>query len=184
MTGSPELLVRLSHFQKGQLNRAHTITWLHTLRGINTSSSRMRPPRVLANVQKPPGTTLSGPPRGLQRPRCPGSALPSGPPAPAMSRVRPPSGPPAPARSRVRPRSGGSCAREVPGPQRPSLRSRGGRGQVRPALSPKLPHRITSPRDVPRTATRRSQPRRRPKDLASHPENWVRAAQVPESLTL
>ena len=78
---------------------------------------------------------------------------------------------------------GSSCTQDVLGPQLPFLRGRREEAESAQPLAPRLPRRIASPCDVPRPATRRSQPRR-PKDLASYPKDAAPATQLPESLTL
>lgn len=115
MRRRPQLLVKLSYFQTGQVSRPHTINSLHALRGINSFSSRSQPPRpFLANVQKSPGILRSLHPRdpsGILRPDVPGTV-----PLEASRAHDVPETPPV------------SCDPDVPGPRapassRPSIRA-------------------------------------------------------------
>lgn len=137
-----------------------------------------------SSPRDPPGLLLPWRPRArptpsLQCPRRPRD--PSGPPEALTFRDRPPVGPLRPGRSRTpRARVLTTSARA----QQPFRRSCGGPGRVRPVLQLQIPCYNVFPQDIPRPATRCSQPHKRPKDLprtrrTGGPSGWSPAPSVP-----
>lgn len=134
-----------------------------------------------------PRTAPPRPPAALMSPR------PSKPPAALTSPGPPDSEPPEAQTSPGQSPSRTSAARTFPNPARPRRHDpppeRSGlsgevaedqAGSARPFAS-KLPLNNAFPNGIPRPATRCSQPHRRPKVLARHPENWGAISPEPSS---